>query len=221
MMFHFYFVGNPEGLIFDVVRRPFSTAIWRRSPATCESIGVEVRNLRAACRLMRGGSSMARATPISGRSKRNSSSLRSTCPACALSSIDPKRSATLPGARDRRPRRHAALRCLAALAGSSICGRAGTLCRHDRRGPSRQHLALSSLRGREPRLGRTDRRRRRRAARVRRRPDATEEAIRADLMAACTTSIRKPSGAHLGRPLPPAAGLRIVQDRVPCVRARE
>jgi isorenieratene synthase len=29
MMFHFYFVGNPEGLVFDVVRRPFSTAIWR------------------------------------------------------------------------------------------------------------------------------------------------------------------------------------------------
>jgi len=28
MMFHFYFVGNPEGLVFDVVRRPFSHALW-------------------------------------------------------------------------------------------------------------------------------------------------------------------------------------------------
>ncbi len=29
MMFHFYFIGNPEGLIFDVCKRPFSTAIFR------------------------------------------------------------------------------------------------------------------------------------------------------------------------------------------------
>ncbi len=28
MMFHFYFSGNPEGLIFDVSKRPFSTSIW-------------------------------------------------------------------------------------------------------------------------------------------------------------------------------------------------
>lgn len=28
MMFHFYFMGNPEGLVFDVVRRPLSTALW-------------------------------------------------------------------------------------------------------------------------------------------------------------------------------------------------
>jgi len=29
MMFHFYFVGNPEGLVFDVVDEPFSTALWK------------------------------------------------------------------------------------------------------------------------------------------------------------------------------------------------
>jgi isorenieratene synthase len=28
MMFHFYFTGNPEGLVFDVVDAPFSTALW-------------------------------------------------------------------------------------------------------------------------------------------------------------------------------------------------
>ena len=28
MMFHFYFTGNPEGLVFDVARRPFSHSIW-------------------------------------------------------------------------------------------------------------------------------------------------------------------------------------------------
>ncbi len=27
-MFHFYFMGNPEGLLFDVMREPFSTTIW-------------------------------------------------------------------------------------------------------------------------------------------------------------------------------------------------
>lgn len=29
MMFHFYFIGNPEGLIFDVLKEPFSTALWQ------------------------------------------------------------------------------------------------------------------------------------------------------------------------------------------------
>ena len=29
MMFHFYFTGNPEGLVFDVARRPMSTAFWQ------------------------------------------------------------------------------------------------------------------------------------------------------------------------------------------------
>jgi isorenieratene synthase len=29
MMFHFYFMGNPEGLVFDVAGRPMSTALWQ------------------------------------------------------------------------------------------------------------------------------------------------------------------------------------------------
>jgi len=29
MMFHFYFIGNPEGLIFDVLNESFSDALWR------------------------------------------------------------------------------------------------------------------------------------------------------------------------------------------------
>lgn len=28
MMFHFYFTANPEGLVFDVCRRPYSRALW-------------------------------------------------------------------------------------------------------------------------------------------------------------------------------------------------
>jgi isorenieratene synthase len=29
MMFHFYFTGNPDGLVFDVANRPMSTALWQ------------------------------------------------------------------------------------------------------------------------------------------------------------------------------------------------
>ncbi len=42
MMFHFYFVGNPEGLIFDVVRQPFSTSIWTPFEEYLEERGVQV-----------------------------------------------------------------------------------------------------------------------------------------------------------------------------------
>jgi len=28
MMFHFYFMGNPEGLVFDVLDQPFAQAVW-------------------------------------------------------------------------------------------------------------------------------------------------------------------------------------------------
>ncbi len=54
MMFHFYFVGNPEGLIFDVVRRPFSTAIWKPFASCLASLGVDVRHSVFACSLHRG-----------------------------------------------------------------------------------------------------------------------------------------------------------------------
>lgn len=43
MMFHFYFVGNPEGLVFDVVKRPFSTALWLPFERHLVALGVELR----------------------------------------------------------------------------------------------------------------------------------------------------------------------------------
>jgi isorenieratene synthase len=43
MMFHFYFTGNPEGLIFDVVRQPMATALWRPLGTYLERLGVSVR----------------------------------------------------------------------------------------------------------------------------------------------------------------------------------
>lgn len=41
-MFHFYFVGNPEGLVFDVMRRPFSV-LFERLGQHLQTLGVEVR----------------------------------------------------------------------------------------------------------------------------------------------------------------------------------
>ena len=42
MMFHFYFVGNPEGLLFDVARRPFSVALWEPLTRYLAARGVEL-----------------------------------------------------------------------------------------------------------------------------------------------------------------------------------
>jgi isorenieratene synthase len=43
MMFHFYFTGNPEGLVFDVVDAPFSTALWHPFAAHLRDAGVDIR----------------------------------------------------------------------------------------------------------------------------------------------------------------------------------
>jgi len=48
MMFHFYFMGNPEGLIFDVAREPFSVSIFEPLQAYLEGLGVTVRTGTAA-----------------------------------------------------------------------------------------------------------------------------------------------------------------------------
>ena len=55
MMFHFYFMGNPEGLVFDVVRAPFSTAIWRPMLSYLEASGVRVRTGTEARAVHRAG----------------------------------------------------------------------------------------------------------------------------------------------------------------------
>jgi isorenieratene synthase len=42
MMFHLYFLGNPEGLVFDVAREPFSTAIFAPLHRRLEALGARV-----------------------------------------------------------------------------------------------------------------------------------------------------------------------------------
>ncbi|MFY0573893.1 FAD-dependent oxidoreductase [Cystobacter fuscus] len=43
MMFHFYFMGNPEGLVFDVLTQPFSLALWHPLRRYLESLRVGFR----------------------------------------------------------------------------------------------------------------------------------------------------------------------------------
>jgi carotenoid phi-ring synthase / carotenoid chi-ring synthase len=43
MQFHFYFMGNPEGLVFDVVDRPFSRALFEPLVRHLEERGAQVR----------------------------------------------------------------------------------------------------------------------------------------------------------------------------------
>lgn len=43
MMFHFYFTGNPDGLIFDVLNKPFSTGLWQPLARRLTELGVKLR----------------------------------------------------------------------------------------------------------------------------------------------------------------------------------
>lgn len=43
MMFHFYFTGNAEGLVFDVLKEPFSVALWQPLRRYLSGLGVEFK----------------------------------------------------------------------------------------------------------------------------------------------------------------------------------
>jgi len=43
MMFHFYFIGNPEGIVFDVLDGPFSTKLWQPMQRWLEAHDVEIK----------------------------------------------------------------------------------------------------------------------------------------------------------------------------------
>jgi isorenieratene synthase len=54
MMFHFYFTGNAEGLLFDVVNRPLTAALWQPFGEWLRRRGVEVLTGTRAVRVRRG-----------------------------------------------------------------------------------------------------------------------------------------------------------------------
>lgn len=51
MMFHYYFLGNPEGIVFDVADGPFGRVIWEPLARYLESLGVEILRGRSATRV--------------------------------------------------------------------------------------------------------------------------------------------------------------------------
>lgn len=53
MMFHFYFLGNPEGLVFDVLREPFDTALWAPWGRHLHALGAQVHTGVSATRVSR------------------------------------------------------------------------------------------------------------------------------------------------------------------------
>ncbi len=55
MMFHFYFMANPEGLVFDVSRRPLSTGMWEPLGRYLAALGVRVVTGMAIDRIERAG----------------------------------------------------------------------------------------------------------------------------------------------------------------------
>lgn len=54
MMFHFYFTGNPEGLLFDVMRRPFSF-LWDGFARWLSARGSTIKRSTSAQRVERDG----------------------------------------------------------------------------------------------------------------------------------------------------------------------
>ena len=51
MMFHFYFTGNPEGLIFDVVNKPLGVALWRPFARYLAARGARIETCAAVSRI--------------------------------------------------------------------------------------------------------------------------------------------------------------------------
>jgi isorenieratene synthase len=162
MMFHFYFFANPEGLVFDVARRPFSAALWQPLSRHLEARGAELALGEQVARIAPGAGGFAIETRSGGRVR-----------ARLVGAGSPAAGRGLPRARfagvarsDRAARGHAAVRRVADLARRPDRTRARAVRRHDGDGPARQHLPLSPLRGRESRVGGAHRRRGRRAPRL-------------------------------------------------------
>ncbi|MDC0721339.1 FAD-dependent oxidoreductase [Nannocystis sp. bb15-2] len=67
MMFHFYFVGNPEGIVFDVADGPFSKSIWQPMAAVLERRGVRLCLGEGAVHIDRGPDGRHRITSSKGQ----------------------------------------------------------------------------------------------------------------------------------------------------------
>jgi hypothetical protein len=58
MMFHFYFIGNPEGIVFDVLDGPFSTRLWQPMQRHLAQLGAQIQLGTTVTRIARDGAHM-------------------------------------------------------------------------------------------------------------------------------------------------------------------
>lgn len=58
-MFHYYFLGNPEGLVFDTAREPFSAVLWTPLQRYLEARGVTFLTETSAVRIEQDGARFA------------------------------------------------------------------------------------------------------------------------------------------------------------------
>lgn len=59
MMFHYYFLGNPEGIVFDVAKRPFGPGLWEPLADYITARGGQIRREAAARTVHRNGDGWA------------------------------------------------------------------------------------------------------------------------------------------------------------------
>ena len=81
LMMHFYFLGNREGIVFDVVDGPFSTRIWAPMRRYLEGLGVRFRLGVGARSLARAGEGFALSLDDGGRLDADAVVLGVTVPA--------------------------------------------------------------------------------------------------------------------------------------------
>jgi isorenieratene synthase len=67
MMFHFYFIANPEGIVFDVADGPFASKIWQPLANYLQSRSTTIRTGESAVHIDRGPDQRYRITSSKGQ----------------------------------------------------------------------------------------------------------------------------------------------------------
>ena len=145
-MFHAYFLGSSEGLLFDVPRDDYDSCLWSPLRRYLERLGPRCARPRASPGWMRGTNCCGSGWDPAPRSKRLRLCSRPIRPVCrgSLSNLDWVMSRGVNGWR--RPVMHP-VRGLAAVAGSSGCTRSPRVLGNQRLRPTGQHFGAGALRG--------------------------------------------------------------------------
>ena len=177
-MFHMYFVGSAEGLLFDVPRDDYDATLWAPLGAHLAGLGVRVLTGREVRSVAELGDGIRVLHGVPGRDEQDW--VEADAVVLALDPVGLRRVvAASPGlgGDDARRRgvagvggRHpvgAVVRGVAAVAERPGGARPAAVPRHERLRPARQHLGARAVRGARHPVERGARRVGRRAARVR------------------------------------------------------